>query len=57
MPAIEKGKKVIITRGSDAGKEAEVVDIVKEKGKGTMLKIKLGKKERMINIRHVEPVK
>ena len=57
MALVEKGKKVVIVRGSDAGKEAEVLDIKEEKGKGTLLTVKIGKKERKVNIRHVEVVK
>ena len=53
MAAIEKGKQVMITRGADAGKKAEVVEIIDR----NTLKIKVGDKERKINLRHVEPLK
>ncbi len=56
MALVEKGKKVVIVRGADSGKEAEVVEVKKEKGKGVMLKVKIGNKERFINMRHVEPL-
>ncbi|RME79320.1 MAG: 50S ribosomal protein L14e [Methanobacteriota archaeon] len=51
MAAIEKGRVVIITRGSEAGKEAEVVDVVDR----NMLLVKVGNKERKVSIKHVEP--
>jgi ribosomal protein L14E/L6E/L27E len=52
MAAIEPGKKVLITRGSDAGKIAEIVKVLDR----IYIQIKLPSgKERKINIRHVEP--
>ena len=56
MAAVEKGKEVVIVRGSDAGKKGVVLDVESKKGKGTYVKIKIGNKERLINIRHVEPL-
>ncbi len=52
MGAIEKGKEVVITRGSNAGKKAEVIEIVDK----TKIKIRLETgKEMLISPRHVEP--
>ncbi len=53
MALIKKGSTVLIVKGADAGKKAEVLNI-----EGTMLKIKVENgKERKISFRHVEPLK
>lgn len=52
MGAIEKGKNVIITKGSNAGKKASVVEIIDK----TRIKIRLETgKEVLISPKHVEP--
>jgi len=53
MALIKEGSVVLITKGADAGKKAEVVAV-----EGSMLTIVMENgKRRKISFRHVEPLK
>ncbi len=53
MALLKEGTVVVITKGADAGKKAEIIGL-----DGKMLRIRMESgKERNISFRHVEPVK
>jgi ribosomal protein L14E/L6E/L27E len=55
MAAIKPGLKVVITKGSDKGREAIVQEIIDKNFVKIKININGHEKERKINVKHIMP--